>query len=280
MDGLRYSQPMALNNSRVDIHANYVEKHTSSPASMARKYAAVHEIAMSSDFRAPDVLQVGPSSIILERVEGMIALDSLYTSADHKLLNDKIYRAGEVLAILHSNLPTSETVAWQPSPVIQRALDRYSSRHIDATALPHATLHGDFSFANVSLTGTPAQITIIDPCANFGSTFDDWTLGPIYVDIGKMLACLEGQIPFRRQHLRPSQARIEQLQQAFIGGYGRCGVKLDIEVAHAFAFAVSSAQFYRRMGKFSAFHRFALYNRFRGNYPAARKRRRSGGRPS
>ena len=268
---------MAIRNSRVQVFEDRVEKFTETPAAMARKYDAVQAIAAANGFRAPRVLKVGPDRVVLERITDMEPLENLYVGGDREALSGAIRRAGEVLALLHSKLPSNDTAEWPAPERIVGAVRRYLGRDADLSRLPRATLHCDYSFANVWVTrGSPRSIVIIDPCANFGSTFDDWTAAPVYVDIGKMLACLEGQIPLRRQHLRPSPARVNELQHQFIEGYERFGPKLDVEIAHAFAFAVSSAQFYRRFGRLSALHRFALYNRFRGNYPAARKQVRAG----
>ena len=268
---------MVVRNSRVHIFEDRVEKFTGTPAELARKYAAVHEVAAANGFRAPQVLNVRPDRVVLERLTDMEPLESLYVEGDRQTLARAIHRAGEVLALLHADLPSSNAAEWSAPQRILGAVRRYLGRDVDISQLPHATLHGDYSFANVWFTrGSSQSIVIIDPCANFGSTFDDWTVAPVYVDVGKMLACLEGQIPLRRQHLRPSPSRVNELQRHFIEGYERFGPKLDVEMAHAFAFAVSSAQFYRRFGRLSALHRFALYNRFRGNFPASRKQGRAG----
>ena len=268
---------MAVSNSRVELFADHVEKHTHSPERMAKKYAAVREIADSCGFIAPRVIEVRPASILLERIHGMEPLERLYVSGDHEAFAKAIRRAGQILASLHTRLPTSEGVQWSPPAGVTNAISRYLGKTIDIRSLSQVALHCDYSFTNVCvIAGSPDSIAIIDPCANFGSTFDDWTIAPPYVDVGKMLACLEGQIPFRRQHLRPSSSRVDRLQAAFIEGYEQYGRKLDAEIAHAFAFAVSSAQFYRRFGRLSALHRFALYNRFRGNFPLSRKQGRAG----
>jgi hypothetical protein len=241
---------------------------------MARKYAAVYDIAVANGFLAPKVLEVRSGSVILERLGDMAPLESLYLTNDPGAIDPAITRAGEVLALLHNNLPRADAVRWSPPPGFMDEIARYLGRRPDIRSLPDASLHGDYSFANVWVTrDNPRSIVIIDPCANFGSTFDDWTVGPIFVDIGKMLACLEGQVALRRQHRRPSSTRINDLQRRFIDGYGRFGSRPDMETSNAFAFAVSSAQFYRRFGRASAIHRFALYNRFKGNFPSYRKQR-------
>jgi hypothetical protein len=263
---------MVGGNSRVEIFAHHVEKYTSNPASTARKYAAVHQIAASNGFLAPRVIEIRTDRILLERMHAMRSLGAIYLNGTRREMEAAVGRAGEVLALLHNGLQESGAVTWSPPSGFAEALQRFLGRRVDIEDLPHASLHGDYSFANVWVSCAPAQsIIIIDPCPNFCSTFDDWTVGPAYLDIGKMLSCLEGQISAYRQHRRPSPARVNELQQKFLEGYGSLGRPSDSEMAHAFAFAVSSAQFYRRFGRLSALHRFALYNRFRGNFPSWRK---------
>jgi streptomycin 6-kinase len=267
-----YSALMVTGNSRVEVFADHVEKYTADPASTARKYAAVHDIARLHGFLAPRVLDVRPDRVLLERMRDMQSLRELYVAGDSAALDAVVARAGEILALLHDNLPKADGIDWSPPPGFLDLAQRYLGRPVDMFALPRATLHGDYSFANVLVTRQPPQsVVIIDPCPNFGSTFDEWTVAPVYIDVGKMLACLEGQIPIRRQHRRRSSARIAELQDKFIHAYEGSGRILDSDIAHAFAYAVASAQFYRRYGRLSAFHRFALYNRFRGNFPLSRK---------
>jgi hypothetical protein len=133
-------------------------------------------------------------------------------------------------------------------------------------------LHGDYSFANVFITTDARhQTVIIDPCANGGSTFNDWTQGPVYLDIGKMLACLEGQVSILNQVKRPSVGRVNLLQQQFVDSYQSVGSQIDIGLAHSFAYAAASAQYCRRYGRAGSIHQAILYNRFRRNFPLHRK---------
>jgi len=263
---------MFVHNSLVRIRDNHIEKYTSDPAKTARKYTAVHEVARAFGFVAPQVYDTYPDHIVLERIHDIVSLREMYLGAEPDLLDTAVSRAGEVLARLHANLPRVEGVVWSPSPRFVADLRRYDSCEIDISALPNSTLHGDFSFANVFIGKSHSdQIVVIDPCPNFGSTFDEWAVAPVYVDIGKMLACLEGQVSLRYLHRRPSTARVEQLKDCFLTAYEGSGPKLDRYVANAFAFAVASAQFHRRFGLLSEVHRTVLYNRIRGNFPGARK---------
>lgn len=263
---------MTARNSRVDLFADHVEKFAASPEATARKYEAVHAIASAHGFVAPRVLDTLADRVVLERISNIVSLREIYVSRDARALRTVVSRAGEVLALLHAHLPDPGCAAWAPPAELSRALRRYLGKDVDLATLPSAILHGDYSFANLFvLRGSPDQLVVLDPCANHGSTFADWTLAPVYLDIGKMLACLEGQVPLWQQHHCPPPAEVAALQQLFVDAYQRIGPPLDIEVAHACAFAVASAQFRRRFGVLSPLHRLALYNRLRGNFPADRK---------
>lgn len=263
---------MGVRNSLVRIRDSEVDKYTSDPVRTAEKYAAVHLVAQAHGFVAPRVRDTRADHVVLERIRNIISLRDLYLGSDLDVLDAAVSRAGEALAGLHRNLPRPGGSVWSPAPRFLADLRRYASREIDVSSLEQTTPHGDYSFANVFVIGSdPDRIAVIDPCPNFGSTFDEWAPVPIYVDIGKMLSCLEGQVPARRLHRRPSHARISDLQERFLASYERSGAKLDREVANAFAFAVASAQFHRRFGRLGRLHQSFLYNRFRGNFPGARK---------
>lgn len=259
---------MGPSNSRVEIFADHVDKYADDPEAMACKYSAVHDIALANDFVAPKVLEIFPNRIRLERIRLTRSLRELYVGQAFQPLSDATRRAGEVLACLHRDLPRSGGIDWKPDLRFQQAIFRYGA-NLDYRSLPSATLHGDYSFANVFVGCSEQSISIIDPCANYGSTFDDWTSGPVYIDVGKMLACLEGQVPFRQMFRRRPAHEVKQLQREFVDGYSCYGEDLDLDIARAFAFAVVSAQFCKRYGRLSVIPRSALYNRFRRNFPSS-----------
>jgi streptomycin 6-kinase len=259
-------------NSTVKVFEHHVEKWSSAPVETAGKYSAIQEIGARSGFVAPRVLEIKSDRILLERLKSITSLRELYLKGEKRELDVAIKRAGEVLATLHAQLPRDGGRPWVPPARFANDLEKYAGRPIDPSILASAVLHGDYSFANVFVTdGASRDIAIIDPCPNFGSTFDLWTLAPVYIDVGKMLACLEGQVPIRNQLSRPSDGRINELQEIFLSGYARLGNDLDLETACAFAFATVSAQFRRRLGVLGAVHRTALYNRLRGNFPGKLK---------
>lgn len=264
---------MLTRNSLVRVLSDRVEKYTAAPHEMARKYCAVQRVAEHHGFVAPGVLEVREDHIVLELLSGIRPLKDLYLSSQHTDLEAAVQRAGEVLGHLHRELDGAAAQPWTPSRSFEEDVRRYSPAAPEFAALPQCVLHGDYSFANVFVGASPQVIAVIDPCPNYGSTHEVWTRGPIYLDIGKMLSCLEGQVPARDQFRKPSRSRINELQEIFVRGYGLTAgtASVDAEVAHAFAFATASGQFRRRFGSLGVMRRSALYSRLRGNYPAHRK---------
>jgi hypothetical protein len=259
-------------NSIVKVFEHHVEKWMPAPGETARKYSAVQKIGARFGFVAPRVLEVKNDRIVLERLTGITSLRDLYLKGENRDLDAATKRAGEVLATLHAHLPRDAGTPWAPPAGFVKELEQYSGRRIDLRVLTSAVLHGDYSFANVYVTSEArGDIAVIDPCPNLGSTFDPWAVAPVYIDVGKMLACLEGQVPVRNQLRRPSASRVNELQEIFMSGYARLGDPVDAETACAFAFATVSAQFRRRYGPLGVVHRTALYNRLRGNFPGKRK---------
>lgn len=228
---------------------------------------------MQHGFLAPDVLSVEHDRVILEKINSITSLQEIYIKKCRSL-RAVVERAGEVLASLHQALPDSRASTWTAPPRFGADLKRAWGHDLDCAALPQAVLHGDYSFSNVFVSQKEGgQIVVLDPCPNYGSTLADWERGPVYVDIGKMLACLEGQVPVRSFFSRPRLTETYELQNRFLAGYARRGVEIDANIARAFAFACASAQFQRRFGKLGVIHRTFLYNRFRGNYPITVKGR-------
>lgn len=262
---------MFAKNSLVRVFDSHVEKYASSPQDVAMKYAAVASIGREHGFVAPKVIEVRDDHVVLERLHGITSLQKVYLSGDLEGLAAAVRRAGEVLGHLHRHLPRESASPWTAPGGFAADLRRYSGTVPDYSGLPQAVLHCDFSFANVFVASPGNKIAVIDPCPNFASTHEVWTYGPVYLDLGKMLSCLEGQIPARHQMRRLSPAKSGELQQAFLEGYSLTASTPDAEVAHSFAYATASSQFRRRFGALGALHRTALYSRLRGNFPLHRK---------
>ena len=251
--------------SDVTVYADRVERVSGSLLATAAKYRAVHMVARRFCFVAPAVLGTDGDRMIMECLDGLVSLRRAYLERQHGGGWSATFRkAGAVLAYLHTNMPESRT-DWTPSTAFLKALRDYGWEG-DWKALPMATLHGDYSFSNVHLT-PEQEVAIIDPCPNKSSSYLPWERGPIYVDLGKFLACLEGQVPPRELPFLSYQASID-MQEEFLRSYeGITGQKIDRAAAHAFAYAAVTTQFTRRRPLTGWLKRGALYNRLRRNFP-------------
>lgn len=259
-------------NSIVEILEHVVLKYTNAPEEVANKYSAVHLIAEQRGFVAPRVLDVCEDHIVLERIHDILPIRDFYVGSDPVALGLAVRRSGEVLGHLHGDLPKEGATSWTPPPQFSGSLRLYAGRDLDLDLLPRAVLHGDYSFANIFVVANdPERIAVIDPCANFGSTFSDWTWGPTVLDVGKMIACLEGQVPAKYHLRKPSPKDILILQRSFVEAYRSTGVELDMEAAYCFAYATVVAQFRRRFGALGRMRSAVLYNRMRRNFPLDRK---------
>lgn len=262
-----------VNEYRADVLAKVVLKAAPNAMQVAAKYDAVHHIALEKSFIAPRVLGIS-DSITLEKLNNIISLRDIYIDCHLSRdaagnSRDLIRRAGEVLGHLHAFMPTT-TNEWVASKQFCTALKRYGWENWDAQ-LDRATLHGDYSFANVFVEQTTGKIAVIDPCPNGSSSFLPWECGPIYVDIGKFLACLEGQVPLRNQ-VSLSRKRCNLLQKDFIDGYQCASGKLiDLPTAFAFAYGTAKAQFLNRHNNLGQVKAAFLYNRLRRNFPLTKK---------
>jgi hypothetical protein len=261
-----------ISNSNVEIHHDRVTKTTATPAETARKYAELHSVSAISNFTSPRVIEVGETFIAMERLDGLSPLSRHYLDAKsasglNQATTDLFYQIGRILADLHRALPPHQSHPWVPPPSFELDLAKVLGRPVDLSTIPHAPLHADYSFANLFVQRSDLRrIVVLDPCANFGSTFYDRTVGPIYLDIGKMLACLEGQVKPVNQLALPTRQMRVGLQDAFLQGYEHtASFRLDRTLAHAFAYATASAQFARRGPIVSKVLLLGLYNRLKGN---------------
>jgi hypothetical protein len=281
--GPRFPKQM---NSSVYIYQDRVEKTTDKDVRlMARKYAAIYELSLKHGFRAPKVLAIDlrRRTLVIERIHDIHCFKDVYSEChaypDRALdLFPVFFRAGAVLATIHEKLRPLECAAsWQADESFARRLALYVGTQSADSESPSVCLHGDFGFPNLHLAFTPdgrQEIVVLDPCGNKSSTHSDWEIGPAYVDIGKFLACLEGQVGLRRQ-LFLRRAISCETQLAFVRGYESVsGTPINMGLAFAYAYAVAGAQFdlsYRNAGKLAM---FLLFNRhWKRNFPFATKQR-------
>lgn len=254
------------------------------PQLMALKYDALSRIARSHGFRAPAVVSIDKlrGTITTERIAPLRRVASMYLAyqvgdVGPETVEPLFFEIGAILARIHGELTNPDCVGWSADATFQRRLTEFTNRDVDPSRDPSACLHGDFSFANIfvhQVGSADSELVVLDPCPNGGSTHHDWEVGPVYVDLGNFLSCLEGQVPLRHHHkLHPE--RSTRLQLTFLRGYESVsGLNLDLQLAFAYAYAVGSAQFDVRFGRWSFIPIKVLFNRqWKRNYPFSEKRK-------
>jgi hypothetical protein len=265
---------MKTMNSEVRINSSNVEKFTNNPIEMARKYRAIFEISENFEFIAPNVQAIKSDRIVMDKVENISSIRNYYLNRNLIEMEEILFNCGKILYRIHENLSTKYSNKWVPTDFFNKMICQYLS--IDQATLNHipiTALHNDFSFANLFVVdGRTDQICVIDPCPNFGSTFAMWTCGPSYLDLGKLMSCLEGQISIQYQYRRPTARQIVKMQRAVLEGYEMHGPAVDRKWLHAFAYATAAVQLERGRHPLIAYlRRRALYNGAVGNFPWKKK---------
>jgi hypothetical protein len=207
------------------------------------------EISQSAQFVAPKplALDADRGAITYEFIDGMVSLREAYlaharTSGDGKLASAIFRDAGRVLAEIHSRLVLQERTPWRPSSAFTAAMAKLGLDELPA--LPESWLHGDYGFSNVHYL--PAQgnrIAIIDCSSDNFTNFASDTIGPSYLDLSHMTACIDGLVPIHN-HLFLNWKRAYELKEEFLSAYEqRRGVRIDREWIARFAYANVVAKF-------------------------------------
>ncbi len=240
---------------------------------LSQKFQALSEVANKHNFLSPVVVATGADYVDTEYIANLISMGEYYKKRQFKELEKILHHAGRALRAIHDHLHSGRPKYWMPNENFSKSIERYLGRRIEVTPNNFVFLHNDFSFSNIFTVGEDLnRICILDPCPNYSSSHEIWTYGPRMLDIGKMFACLEGQIPLRWQLLRPGPEAVTRLQRAFLGSYLRPGEHISLEILHSFSYAVASVQMFRRYGTLLGHAaRALLYNRQLGNYPWSNK---------
>lgn len=276
---LHPSQTEALNvaEARVRVFDDRVEKRVGKGAERtAAKYRLLHDISAASGFVAPDVLATDrrAGTVVLERIDDITSVRDVYWALMRGKVDPHVAaglwrRIGAVLAMIHRHRPADRGETWVAPASFRRKLAAYGSVATAGAPVPMATVHGDFGFANVFVRGSaPWQIVVIDPCHDGYSTTADWTYGPTYLDLGKMLLSLEGKVPLAWQAFL-DRASICLLQEAFLEGYAEVsGTAPDTRECCAYAYGLADLYCAARYPVLSQLALGILFNRsWKRNYP-------------
>lgn len=263
--------------TKVRLLPDRVEKYVGGGIEAAGdKYEAVWKVANESGFVAPRLIgrDRDRGVLLLERIReaenvGLWYRRFLENAVDEDSWFDVVAEAGRTLASLHRGLANVGAAVWRPPTEFSGALCAYGFDGKTLRDLPTRQLHGDFGFSNVHVRGSPSgefRIVVIDPCADGYSCDDDIVIGPVHLDIGKFILCLEGLLPLRYQFRLRRQA-ILRSQVAFLDGYERHSpLRVDWEAAFAFAYGLGALYLRRAYPRTRSLVRRLLYNRrWKGN---------------
>ena len=277
-ENLKQSRPKRVSGDKIVISKNRVSKVVDELADATSKYAAVHRLSVKFGFRAPAVLsyETATKTLNLERLFHLTSLREVYleamTSKNFVEADGCFFEAGKVLSILHANLENEEVVAWRAPQSFLRNLRRYGLEAGPESKWQNAIIHGDFGYSNIFLNSDKHTV-VLDPSPDGIVTKHHWESGPVYIDLGRMLACLEGAALPLLQTISLNYAIVRRVQSAFLDGY-RSVSKFDLDHATAFAFGYAIVREQSKQAKWIAsVTKPALrYNRMvRRNFPLSRK---------
>ena len=168
------------------------------------KTARAQELGEESGlFLTPKVIRfdAGDGEFEMVRLSGLRSLDQLLDDSDPRLPS-AVGKAGCALAAVHAGLR------------LPADLRRELPGDWNASRVPTACLHGDFTLANVFLQEPTERLVILD-WASAPTLEELVTVGPVWFDIHWFLYYLYQSMP-----LRPGQrARAAELAEVFCEGY-------------------------------------------------------------
>ena len=216
------------------------------------KAEALRRLAERQSFVVPRVIDASLEHGVIrfEYLPGLQSIRELYLAACRSRLRaavaEEAFReAGRALACIHAELKLDGTATWQAPAALIEALRREgeSTQLLSACGTEPVTLHGDYGFANVFVTGDDSRrIVVLDPSANGFTTFASNERGPRFVDLGNMVSCLQGLVPVRHY---PSMdwSRAASLVESFLTGY-ESGARLRVPRAEICSMGRATASVY------------------------------------
>ncbi|RYH00250.1 MAG: hypothetical protein EON58_00805 [Alphaproteobacteria bacterium] len=267
-----------VSGAGVTVADDHVVKVVENVDAVAEKYAAFYRLGQRFSFHAPSVLSVdrAAGALHLERIFYAASLRDLYSDAiyrsEYREMEGLLFTVGRALANIHLNLTQEAAVDWVAPTTLKNRLSEYGYNIDHSPPVRRAILHGDFGYSNLFLR-TDGQLVILDPCPDGIVTHGCWERAPVYVDIGRMLSCLEGAALPLRAIVRLNTATICRMQRTFLDGY-RDVANFPVEdtAAFAFGYAIMMEQAAGSKGVGSIVKPALRYNRLvRRNFPLKRK---------
>lgn len=185
---------------------------------------------------------------------------------------DLLHDAATAIARIHRDLRLSTRTEWQCPETFLAAARRvgfeFPLERLRET--PHAFLHADCGFGNlqsIARSDGSLRLAVYDPSPNGHSTFAPDQFASIYLDLGSVLAALNGRVPLA-QYPTIQWERMSIAKERFLESYERAmALRVDRDLAELCGFATAFASF--SMWRGQGIRRFlamsALYNRFKGN---------------
>ena len=269
--------------ARVTIGDTTVLKTFDCVEAARSKYEAIHQLGLVHGFHAPAVLACDQATgaLTLEKVEGITSLRQHYIgylrdpSAGDGFLS-MVRTAGEALAHIHHGLEADSAADWTASPEFEAAFARYGLAPGALMSGPTRLLHCDYGYSNLfvqDLGSGQSRLVVLDPSPDGSTSMRHWLRGPVHLDIGRMLGCLEGAAVPLMLTSRLAPRAVWRAQDAFLGGYEAiAGTRPDPYVALGWGYALFATQASQRSRVRGYFRRNLRYNSWpRKNFPVARK---------
>jgi hypothetical protein len=237
----------------------------------------IFELSKKLPFIFPEPLEKnGDNYIKFQNVKAEKSIREEYISFMRGMTGEQeVYalfeRVGAVLAKLHNNMVLCDKKHWFPPEPFIKAMKKCGVSDIDSYTrrLPESYMHCDFGFSNISVNQKNGKkdIVIYDASPNNFTTFATNYLGPVYIDIGNMISCLNGLVPVRNYFFMKWN-KLPALKTAFLNGYqDNTSNEIDIDWVDKFSYATAHCYFEKQYGE-SLKQKAAitmLYNEFKHN---------------
>ncbi len=236
----------------------------------------IFDLSKKLAFIFPEPLEKNGNTVKFENIKSEKSIREEYIAFMKDLIKERdavslFERVGGVLATLHNSMMLNERNYWFPSEPFIKAMRKCGVNDIDSYTrrLPMTYMHCDFGFSNISVNNINGEnnIVIYDASPNNFTTFRTSNLGPIYIDIGNMISCLNGLVPvWNYFHMKWN--KLPALKEAFLKGYrdkSECDV--DMSWADKFSYATAYCYFNKQYGE-SLKQKAAinmLFNKFKHN---------------
>jgi hypothetical protein len=215
------------------------------------KAKSLHSVAENHSFLSPKVLEYSEEdgSITYGFMDGLRSIREAYLEfMTNKNPLDSVLEllaeCGTVLADLHTHLRLENTVDWSPPHLFTSAYSAFTGDLLKDTldSVPWSVAHCDYGFSNIHyLTNSKGDKTLVvlDASYNGFVTNRSNLNAPIYVDLGNLLACVEGLVPVKN-YFRMHWSRLGTVRDAIVIGYqDRSGYEIDRTVLGGMVYATA-----------------------------------------